>query len=147
MNAQASEALDRLALGYGRTKREVVEQALGALEAAVTHRLPEPDRTAYRNGTLARGALQEALRRHEPAAKASERAHRKRSSNPEHQRLFTIPTPLCSHETALTVPSLPEPQRVTGDREVDACLWLRRVCQTTRDERVLDLALECCFPP
>lgn len=142
LNAQASEALDRLALGYGRTKREVVEQALGTLEAAVTHRLPEPDRTAYRNGTLARGALQEALRRHEPAAKAAERAHRKRSSNPEHQRLFTIPTPLCSHETALTVPSLPEPQRVTGDREVDACLWLRRVCQTTRDERVLDSALE-----
>jgi hypothetical protein len=65
-----------------------------------------------------------------------------RPENPEHQRLFAIPQGAPSASTALTVQHLPEQVCVTGDREVDACLWLGQVCRTATDLRVLDKALE-----
>lgn len=137
LSAEATAALNRLAHGYGRTKRRTVEKALMITDAAVCSRLSEPDKTAYQTGALAKGTLQAALRRHEPASKNQQ----ERASNPEHQRLFTIPTPLCSHERALTVPELPEQQAITGDPEIDACLWLAKVCKTARDPGVLDKVL------
>ena len=65
-----------------------------------------------------------------------------RSENPEHQRLFAIPIPQPSDSTALVASTLPEQTQITGDREVDAILWLRTVCKTTRDASILDRALE-----
>lgn len=62
--------------------------------------------------------------------------------NPEHRRLFAIPTPKPSDSTALVVPQLPEARTVTGDREVDALLWLRDLCKHAREVSVLDRALE-----
>jgi hypothetical protein len=62
--------------------------------------------------------------------------------NPEHRRLFAIPHPKPSDSTALAVPQLPEARTVTGDREVDAMLWLKEVCQTARDVAIVDRALE-----
>ncbi|MCK7578823.1 MAG: hypothetical protein MZV65_25910 [Chromatiales bacterium] len=50
--------------------------------------------------------------------------------NPEHRRLFAIPQAKPSDSTALVAPTLPEPRTVTGDREVDAMLWLKEVRQT-----------------
>ena len=63
-------------------------------------------------------------------------------SNPEHRRLFAIPTAKPSCSTALAAPSLPEARVITGDREVDAMLWLKEVCQTARDVAIVDKALE-----
>lgn len=65
-----------------------------------------------------------------------------RPENLEHQRLFAIPTSPPSDSTALVAPTLPEQTCITGDREVDALLWLGRVCKTTTDLAVLDKALE-----
>ena len=62
--------------------------------------------------------------------------------NPEHRRLFAIPPAKPSDSTALAVPQLPEARTVTGDREVDAMLWLRDLCQHAREVGVLDRALE-----
>lgn len=62
--------------------------------------------------------------------------------NPEHRRLFTIPTAKPSDSNALAVPSLPEARVITGDREVDAVLWLKEVCQSARDVAIVDRALE-----
>ncbi|MEA3641821.1 MAG: hypothetical protein VBE63_18060 [Lamprobacter sp.] len=137
LSTEAAAALNRLAHGYGRTKRHAVEKALMLTDAAIINRLPEPDKRAYQTGTLAKGALQDALRRHEPAPKNQQ----ERASNPEHQRLFTIPAPLCSNEGALTVPELPAQQAITGDPEIDACLWLAQVCKTARHPGVLDKVL------
>ncbi|MCK7581738.1 MAG: hypothetical protein MZV65_43040 [Chromatiales bacterium] len=47
-----------------------------------------------------------------------------------------------SNSTALAVPQLPEARTVTGDREVDALLWLRDICKHAREVSVLDRALE-----
>lgn len=114
LNTQAAEALNRLAQSTGRTKRSVVEESLIAAHVGQVS-------NAGKNPLLCNG-----LRR----------------SNPEHQRLFTIPDPLCSNKTSLKEVILPEQQSVTGDREVDACLWLANVCKTARDPHVLDLVLE-----
>ena len=65
-----------------------------------------------------------------------------RPGNPKHQRLFARPKAPASASTALAVPELPKAQTVTGDREVDALLWLREVCKHARDVHVLDLALQ-----
>lgn len=62
--------------------------------------------------------------------------------NPEHEHLFAIPEPTPSPSTGLVVPSLPEPEPVTGDRDVDTMLWLRHVCKTARDPITLELAME-----
>ncbi|MFB1489355.1 MULTISPECIES: hypothetical protein [unclassified Thiocapsa] len=116
LNAQAATALEQIVRQTGKTKRAVVETVL---IAASPNEAP-PDETLSL-------------------------PHNELNGNPgnlEHQRLFTIPEPLYSNETALTVPTLPEQTIVTGDREIDACLWLCEVCRTARNPHVLDLVLE-----
>lgn len=50
--------------------------------------------------------------------------------NPRHRELFTLPTLQVSSGTALAVPDLPPQDVVTGDKEIDAVLWLREVIKT-----------------
>lgn len=94
------------------------------------------DALAEQTGTTKRNALEAAILRARPALPHNQ--------NPEHQRLFQIPEPVTSASTDLVAPTLPEPQTVTvtGDREVDACLWLASVCKTATDPAVLDRAAE-----
>lgn len=114
LNKQAADTLTRLVHRTGKTKRAVVEETLIAAGANEAHQ-------ARDNPLLCNGP---------------------ELINAEHQRLFTIPKPLFSNESSLKVPTLPEQQTITGDVEVDACLWLANVCKTARDFHVLDLVLE-----
>ncbi len=50
--------------------------------------------------------------------------------NPRHRELFTLPVVQSSTSTALAVPTLPPESPVTGDKEIDAVLWLREVIKT-----------------
>lgn len=50
--------------------------------------------------------------------------------NPKHRELFSLPPLSPSTSTALTVPELPPQQVVTGDKEIDAVLWLQQVVST-----------------
>lgn len=50
--------------------------------------------------------------------------------NPIHRALFALPPIRISAETALAVPELPPQRIVTGDKEVDAVIWLREVIGT-----------------
>lgn len=50
--------------------------------------------------------------------------------NDQHRALFTLPPIKASQETLPSVPELPPQQRVTGDKEVDAVLWLHTVIRT-----------------
>jgi len=50
--------------------------------------------------------------------------------NPTHRALFTLPPIKESTNTGVSVPELPPQQTVTGDKEVDAVLWLRAVIKT-----------------
>ncbi|MGZ9712990.1 hypothetical protein ACXX82_19550 [Glaciimonas sp. GNP009] len=50
--------------------------------------------------------------------------------NPKHRELFTLPPIQVSASTDLTIPELPPQEDVTGDKEVDALLWLRSVIST-----------------
>ena len=50
--------------------------------------------------------------------------------NEVHRALFTLPPMRPSAQTLPAVPELPPQQRVTGDEEVDAVLWLRSVINT-----------------
>lgn len=50
--------------------------------------------------------------------------------NAEHRALFTLPPMRESGETLPAVPELPPQQTVTGDKEVDAVLWLHSVINT-----------------
>lgn len=50
--------------------------------------------------------------------------------NPKHRELFTLPPIKPSTSTDLAVPELPPQEAVTGDKEVDALLWLRLVIGT-----------------
>lgn len=50
--------------------------------------------------------------------------------NERHRALFTLPPMRESTETLPSVPELPKQERVTGDKEVDAVLWLRSVINT-----------------
>lgn len=50
--------------------------------------------------------------------------------NEAHRALFTLPPIKASQETLPSVPELPPQQRVTGDKEVDAVLWLRSIINT-----------------
>jgi hypothetical protein len=52
--------------------------------------------------------------------------------NEVHRALFTLPPMRPSAQTLPAVPELPPQQRVTGDEEVDAVLWLRSVINTGR---------------
>ncbi len=50
--------------------------------------------------------------------------------NPAHRALFSLPPIRESGETLPAVPELPPQERVTGDPELDAVLWLRAVIDT-----------------
>lgn len=52
------------------------------------------------------------------------------NDNLVHRALFSLPPIQPSAETALAVPELPPQRTVTGDREVDAMLWLRDLIRT-----------------
>lgn len=52
------------------------------------------------------------------------------TDNLAHRSLFTLPPIRPSAETAPAVQALPEQKVVTGDKEVDAVLWLREVIKT-----------------
>lgn len=78
-----------------------------------------------------------------PETPEHQRQAASRSSTPSlHQTLFAIPTAPPSDSTALVAPQLPEQTRITGDLEVDAVLWLGKVCKMTTDLAVLDKALD-----
>lgn len=49
------------------------------------------------------------------------------TDNPRHRAMFTLPPLQSSGETLPAVPELPPQQVVTGDKEIDALLWLRQV--------------------
>lgn len=61
--------------------------------------------------------------------------------NPRHRALFTLPAIRTSQTTALSVPELPPQTEVTGDKEVDAVLWLREVIKTGQ-ETLIEKAME-----
>jgi hypothetical protein len=50
--------------------------------------------------------------------------------NEQHRALFTLPPIKASAETLPSVPELPPQEVVTGDKEVDALLWLRSIIST-----------------
>lgn len=50
--------------------------------------------------------------------------------NQQHRAMFTLPPIKVSASTALAVPELPAQQVVTGDKEIDAVLWLHQVIRT-----------------
>ena len=50
--------------------------------------------------------------------------------NARHRELFTLPVVKASTSTALATPTLPPESPVTGDKEIDAVLWLREVIKT-----------------
>ena len=50
--------------------------------------------------------------------------------NEQHRAMFTLPPIRASAETSPSAPELPPQKRVTGDREVDAVLWLRSIIST-----------------
>ncbi len=51
------------------------------------------------------------------------------ADNPRHRATFTLPPRQSSRETLPTVPELPPQQVVTGDKEIDALLWLAQVIE------------------
>lgn len=63
------------------------------------------------------------------------------SDNAALRALFTLPQIQASASTALTVPEMPSPKVVTGDREIDAVLWLQE-CVQTGHQVLIDKALE-----
>jgi hypothetical protein len=50
--------------------------------------------------------------------------------NEQHRAMFTMPPISASTETLPSVPELPPQEVVTGDKEVDAVLWLRSIIGT-----------------
>jgi hypothetical protein len=61
--------------------------------------------------------------------------------NEQHRLMFTLPPIKVSSETLPSVPELPPQQRVTGDKEVDAVLWLHSVIKTG-EAAMIDLAMK-----
>lgn len=61
--------------------------------------------------------------------------------NQMHRALFSLPPIKTSPQTALVVPELPPKQDVTGDKEVDAVLWLRQVIKTGQSD-LIEKAME-----
>lgn len=57
------------------------------------------------------------------------------------RELFALPPIKTSASTALAVPEMPKESAVTGDREIDAVLWLRSIVETGHQEYI-DKALE-----
>lgn len=67
--------------------------------------------------------------------------HGDNGSNQAFRALFSLPPIQPSTSTALTVPEMPAPKTVTGDREVDAVLWLQE-CVRTGHQALIDNALQ-----
>ncbi|WP_256816185.1 MULTISPECIES: sigma-70 region 4 domain-containing protein [Pseudomonas] len=61
--------------------------------------------------------------------------------NDQHRALFTLPPISTSTETLPSVPELPPQEVVTGDKEVDAVLWLRSIISTGQ-AALIDRAME-----
>ncbi|MCK6392070.1 hypothetical protein [Zoogloea sp.] len=61
--------------------------------------------------------------------------------NPAHRALFSLPPIRESSQTLPAVPELPPKERVTGDAELDAVLWLQAVINTG-DAALIDKAME-----
>ena len=61
--------------------------------------------------------------------------------NAKHRELFSLPPIRESEETLPSVPELPPQENITGDREVDAVLWLRQVI-STGEALLISTALE-----
>ncbi|XBT44595.1 hypothetical protein ABNP32_03385 [Pseudomonas viridiflava] len=61
--------------------------------------------------------------------------------NEQHRALFTLPPISASTETLPSVPELPPQEVVTGDKEVDAVLWLRSIINTGQ-ALLIDRAME-----
>lgn len=137
----------------------MIQQTLTSTERSRRHRariatlLEDDTDLAAVSESVLLGAFQRAYRkRHRPmigrlarelfARQGVAQRRRSRAENAEHQRLFTIPTAPPSDSTTLVAPQLPEQTRMTGDLEVDAVLWLGRVCKMTTDLAVLDKALD-----
>lgn len=63
--------------------------------------------------------------------------------NERHRAMFTLPPISASTETLPSVPELPPQEVVTGDKEVDAVLWLRSIISTGQSaliERAVEAA-------
>ncbi|AYR23011.1 hypothetical protein [Herbaspirillum rubrisubalbicans] len=50
--------------------------------------------------------------------------------NPKHRALFALPPIVESESRQLAVPTMPPQEKVTGDKEIDAVLWLQQVVAT-----------------
>ena len=61
--------------------------------------------------------------------------------NEQHRAMFTLPPISASTETLPSVPELPPQEVVTGDKEVDAVLWLRSIINTGQSV-LIDRAME-----
>jgi hypothetical protein len=61
--------------------------------------------------------------------------------NEHHRAMFTLPPISASAETLPSVPELPPQKVVTGDKEVDAVLWLRSIIGTGQTA-LIDRAME-----
>lgn len=61
--------------------------------------------------------------------------------NEQHRAMFTLPPISASTETLPSVPELPPQEVVTGDKEVDAVLWLRSIIGTGQAV-LIDRAME-----
>ncbi|WP_435608063.1 hypothetical protein [Pseudomonas knackmussii] len=61
--------------------------------------------------------------------------------NSKHRELFSLPPIRESEETLPSVPEVPPQENITGDREVDAVLWLRKVI-ATGEASLISTALE-----
>jgi hypothetical protein len=56
--------------------------------------------------------------------------------NLKHRELFSLPPMVASASTAVVVPELPAQQVVTGDKEIDAVLWLQQVVSTGQPDLI-----------
>ncbi|WP_314924552.1 hypothetical protein [Aeromonas piscicola] len=58
------------------------------------------------------------------------------TDNPRHRDMFTLPVLQMSTETLPAAQELPPQQVVTGDKEIDALIWLRQVIETGDPGRI-----------
>ena len=75
-------------------------------------------------------------------SEAAIRKHKRNLGNPKHRELFTIPKAKPSNSTALAVTEPPTMERVTGNDELDTCLWMARVLKTATDELTINKVLD-----
>lgn len=104
------------------TAREVLERVAAKLRANGAGGAPIVDRPEDR--TRLSTALLVVENQLDSLAAAAPR------ENPAHSALFCLPPIQTSAETAVVVPAVPPQEVVTGDLEVDAVLWLRKVIST-----------------